>query len=1103
MRRVILGILAGFAVASAQGAGRASDGLQVLYNFSSPGGAIVKDRSGAGEPLDLRITDTNAVRQSKGSLEVRGHTLIRSDKPASKIIDGVRQSGEITLEAWIRPAGTNQSGPARIVTLSKDPNERDFTLGQDGDRFDVRFRTTQTGANGIPSLGSAPGSLTAGLTHVVYTRDRAGQARIFINGRKMVEQPVAGDPSNWDGSFRLALANELTGDRPWLGTFHLVAIYSRKLASKEVEQNFNAGIGAPPAAAVAQTKAVQEPKTAAPPKTAPPASDRAQHFDAQIASLLGRHCVECHGPTKPKGRLDLSRKEAAFAGGKNGPAIVPGKAAESLLWKKVESDEMPEERPPLSRQEKRLLREWIDSGAIWSANATAPLTHLPQRGADASLLRRLTVPEYIETVRSAVGVDVAKDAREILPRDLRADGFNNTAYNLNVDLEHVEAYARLARIIVGRMDVLAFAAEHTKCQKLDDACMREVISRMGKWLLRGPLEEREIGAFLRVSKAVAGEGGNFKQAVGLILEAMLQSPRFIYRIEPASSDGKPRPVRGYELASRLSYILWGAPPDRELMRAAEAGELSDRRRVEGQVRRMVQDLRAVERSVRFIHEWLNLDRLENLRPDKERFAAWDRPLAGDMRDETLAFFKEIAWEQKRPLSDLLNSRVTYATPRLAKFYGLPQKPASAIRWRAPERGAEGLEALYTFAEGSGDTLRDVSGAGEPIHLKIEDPSAVQWSAERLIVNASTLMASSGPARRLAEAVRKTKNLTLEVWITPADASQSGPARILTLSSGTGLRNFMLGQNGDKYEVRFRAAGTDANGLPGLSSPGGSVQTRPTHVVFTRNGAGKTKLYLNGDEKAAGEAVGDLSNWEDGFQLALANETTKDRPWRGALHLVAIYSRVLSPEEVRSNGQVLARYDLASVPGRGGLLTQGSALTVGGDQASMVARGLFILQDFLAGKVEDPPPCVDTTPVPAKPGLSRRAVAEARLANQACAGCHSKFEPLAFALERFDGLGAYHEKDEHGNPLRGDGEILFPDNDKPVAFRSAEELMDLLAGSKRVHKVLTQKVTQFALGRPLMAKDAPIVDKIHAQAQKDGGTYASLITAIVMSDLVQQ
>ncbi|MGH7129122.1 MAG: DUF1592 domain-containing protein, partial [Planctomycetaceae bacterium] len=334
---------------------------------------------------------------------------------------------------------------------------------------------------------------------------------------------------------------------------------------------------------------------------APSTAEAVRHFEAKIAPLLARHCLECHGPSVQKGRLDLSRKEAALKGGESGAALVPGKAAESLLWQYVEAGEMPKDRPPLSGEEKRLLRQWIEGGAVWSNRAIEPLAEAGEGRVDPNWLRRLTVTEYIETVRSAVGVDIEQDARRILPPDLRADGFSNTAYNLNVDFGHVEAYARLAEIITARMDVVAFAAQFSECRKLNDDCMRQVIAGMGKWLLRGPLEDREIAAYLRISKAVAKEGGGFEEAVRYVIEGMLQSPRFLYRIEKQHVDGTPRPVGPYELASRMSYILWGAPPDKELMRAADAGELSDRRHVEAQVRRMLQDPRAVERSSRFFY----------------------------------------------------------------------------------------------------------------------------------------------------------------------------------------------------------------------------------------------------------------------------------------------------------------------------------------------------------------------------------------------------------------------------------------------------------------------------------------------------------------------
>ena len=847
--------------ASAWSADRSGDGLVALYDFRLAKGSIVKDRSGVGKPLDLKIENPKNVRRTKGTLEVRGKTLIRSDKPAAKVFNAVRRSGEITIEAWVRPANAKQDGPARMVTLSGGSSERNFTLGQEGDKVDVRLRTTKTSGNGIPSLNSPGRSLAPRLTHIVYTRNRGGRARLFLNGKQQAEKRVPGAMANWNGKYRLALANELSSDRPWLGTFHLVAIYSRDLSVGEVAQHFKAGVNARSTGAQLATRK-QSPKE--------------QFFDWEIAPLLSRHCLECHDTVNHKGRLDLSKKSTAFATAKKETVIVPGKSAESLLWEVVEADDMPNERDPLSVDEKKLLRKWIDDGAVWAGEEIDPLAHTHDWRVNQNWVRRLTVPEYIETVRSLTGVDIAREARETLPPDIRADGFSNTAYNLTVDLKHIEAYSRLAGIIVGKMNVGQFAKRFSRKRGFTDDVMRDLVAKMGKWLLRAPLEEYEVAAFRGISTTVAAAGGTFEEALSLLVEAMLQSPRFLYRVENERGDGTAWPVSEYELASRMSYIIWGAPPDTQLLEAAENGQLFEDDSLEAQLRRMLDDPRAAKRSAEFVHEWLNLGRLANMKPNPEKFPQWNADLANDMRAETIAFFDDVVWKQNRPLADLLNAKLTYATPRLARHYGLPV-----------QRGG------------------------------------------------------------------------------------------------------------------------------------------------------------------------------------------------------------------------LARYDLKSVPERGGLLTQGSVLTIGGDEASMVTRGLFVLRDLLRSGVKDPPPSVNTEPVPSKAGLSQRNIARKRIADKTCGGCHIKFEPLAFGLEKFDGIGAFHEKDEHGNTLRDDGEILFPGTAKTVPYDSSAELMNLLAGSDRVQQCLTWKVAQFALGRPLGPADSRTLDKVHQAAQKGGGTYASLMRAIIKSELVQK
>ena len=94
-------------------------------------------------------------------------------------------------------------------------------------------------------------------------------------------------------------------------------------------------------------------------------------FDREIAPLLVRRCLDCHSGGEKKGMLDLSRAESATKGGESGTAIVPGKAAESLLWQRVRDGEMPPKKP-LPKEEAELLRRWIDGGAKWGTSPIDP-----------------------------------------------------------------------------------------------------------------------------------------------------------------------------------------------------------------------------------------------------------------------------------------------------------------------------------------------------------------------------------------------------------------------------------------------------------------------------------------------------------------------------------------------------------------------------------------------------------------------------------------------------------------------------------------------------------------------------------------------------------
>ncbi|NDJ53797.1 MAG: LamG domain-containing protein [Chloroflexi bacterium] len=222
---------------------RAPDPL-VLYDFEEGGGASITDRTGGG--LDMIVATLDTVTWVEGGLRIDLPTLIASINTAGDLTAALQASGQISIEAWIEPANTTQSGPARIVTLSGDRNNRNLTLGQgvhnsDGDFFEVRLRTSATDDNGRPSLLSESGTLSATLMYVVYTFDGVS-ARLYVDGEEIVSgSEMAGDFSNWNADYRLALGDEFTQDRAWLGTYYHVALYNEALSPDLINSRFEAG----------------------------------------------------------------------------------------------------------------------------------------------------------------------------------------------------------------------------------------------------------------------------------------------------------------------------------------------------------------------------------------------------------------------------------------------------------------------------------------------------------------------------------------------------------------------------------------------------------------------------------------------------------------------------------------------------------------------------------------------------------------------------------------------------------------------------------------------------------------------------------------------
>lgn len=220
--------------------GRVTAGLQVLYDFKEEiGSTFVRDVAEVGPPADLVIADAPYVTWGpSGGIHITEPTVITSGLPPTKLYSACTTTNQLTLEAWIRPASLDQTG-ARIVSYAIDTRNRNFSLHQDGDRFYAPVRTTDTNPDGEPYVEAPAGTATGAIQHVVLARNGIETA-LYVNGAKVATSPIAGDFSEWDPGYRLALGNEVSGDRPWLGDIYLVAVYCRKLTDDEVAQNFAA-----------------------------------------------------------------------------------------------------------------------------------------------------------------------------------------------------------------------------------------------------------------------------------------------------------------------------------------------------------------------------------------------------------------------------------------------------------------------------------------------------------------------------------------------------------------------------------------------------------------------------------------------------------------------------------------------------------------------------------------------------------------------------------------------------------------------------------------------------------------------------------------------
>ena len=202
-------------------------------------------------------------------------------------------------------------------------------------------------------------------------------------------------------------------------------------------------------------------------------------------------------------------------------------------------------------------------------------------------------------------------------------------------------------------------------------CAREIVTRLAATAYRRPPADRDIEALMRFY-AEGAEIGGFEIGVRTALQAILASPYFVFRFEEAPSGigaGETYRITDAALASRLSYFLWGLPPDESLRALAQSGELSEEDVLEREVLRMLADERADALGTRFAAQWLRLQDLDKVHPDSYWYPDFDQQLADAMRQETVLFFNSLV-DEDRSVLDLYQADYTFVNERLAQHYGI-------------------------------------------------------------------------------------------------------------------------------------------------------------------------------------------------------------------------------------------------------------------------------------------------------------------------------------------------------------------------------------------------------------------------------------------------
>jgi hypothetical protein len=311
-------------------------------------------------------------------------------------------------------------------------------------------------------------------------------------------------------------------------------------------------------------------------------------------------------------------------------------------------------------------------------------------------IHRLNATEYNATVADVLGTSLQPANGSWRGGELA--GFDNIASVLGVDEAQVQRAFDAAQALA--TEVMAsgnLRARFVSCDLSDPGCVTSSIQRAGLRLVRRPLDPEEVSTYGRVYESARALGEDETAAFTLVLQALLSSAEFLYRIEldpdPGSTAG--HPLGPFELASRLSYFLWSSAPDDRLLDAASNGSLVNAAVLSATVDRMLGDPKSKRFVVNLAGQWLGAREVLS-HPVGPQFIKWSRPVAQAASQEILLYFDDFL-RSGRSWFDFPTADVNFVDGPLAYFYGTPADAAEVGKFQRVEDSSDRRAGFFGLA----------------------------------------------------------------------------------------------------------------------------------------------------------------------------------------------------------------------------------------------------------------------------------------------------------------------------------------------------------------------------------------------------------------------